>query len=185
MLVPEDSSRAGTEVLQGEKRLLKSSTLGTSPAHPHPGPARCSVTGGLQRTQWYRKVSHHCLSGESKAHSSLRACARVMSSIYNAHSLESHVAHSFLHSGPFRKASWVAPCPDQRFSRDSLLLYPDSLFFITLGTYCITLHRAHFPSFVPVATVSSAGTSAGCACPHYCIPGVWHSTRKWTLLFSR
>ena len=113
---------------RGSKWLLKSSTLGTSPAHPHPGPARCSVTDGLQRTQWYKKVSHHCLSGESKAHSSLRACARVMSSIYNAHSLESHMAHTFLHSGPFRKASWVAPCPDQRFSLDSLLLYPDSLF---------------------------------------------------------
>lgn len=99
--------------------------------------------------------------------------------------LESHVAHTFLYSGPFRKASCVAPCPDQPFSHDPLLLYPDSLFFITLTTYYITLHRAHFPSIVPLATVSSAGTSAGCACSHYCIPGVWHSTRKWTLLFSR
>lgn len=84
-----------------------------------------------------QKGSHHCLFGESKAHSNLRAFARVTASVCSVRSLESHMAHTLLYSGPFKKASWVAPCPDRPFSHYSPLLYADSLFFITLGTFPI------------------------------------------------
>lgn len=72
--------------------------------------------------------------GESQAHSSFRAFARVASSIWNSLPLESHMANTFLYSGPFKGASWVVPCPEQPLPHYSPLLYADLLFFITLIT---------------------------------------------------
>ena len=82
--------------------------------HPHPGPqSRMGFRGHMMQ-----KGSHHCLFGESKAHSSLRAFARVTSSICNARSLESHMAHTLL-SVQFSSVAQSRPTPYDPMNRST------------------------------------------------------------------